>query len=158
MLHVLSYHFMSNKGVMAELDSIRQGSGYLDLAMDLSRLARLYHAHRVTLRHDKAHYRTTDQRDALELSKSITTALKSAENPAARWSDMQARAWTLLRRIYEEVAAGGRFLHRRTDAATAFPPLNAMQGAARRSRKGDKPGEPEPEEGGTGAPPAPPGG
>jgi hypothetical protein len=146
MMHVLGYHFAKNAKVMLELDAIRQGAGYLDLAMDLSRLARLYHGHKATLNHDRSHYRAGDQRRALELSKRITTAIRAAENPAAAWADKQARAWTLLRRIYEEVAAGGRFLHRHTDAATAFPPLNALQ--PRRSRRAEKPEEPAPGEGG----------
>jgi hypothetical protein len=135
MLRVLEYHFVNDEQIMAELASIRQGSGYLDLAMDLSRLGRLYHLHDDVLSNDKVHWRDKDQMLAINLAEKITQTIKAAQGTVVEWADMQARAWTLLRRTYDEIAAAGRFLYRQDDPLAHFPPLNAMQPRARTARK-----------------------
>jgi hypothetical protein len=48
-----------------------------------------------------------------------------------RWTDLQARAWTLLRQIYDEVRRAGQFLFYYEDPEAKFPALFAAARTAR---------------------------
>jgi hypothetical protein len=78
------------------------------------------------------------------------TAGRSAEDQRKR--EVLSRAWTLLLKVYDEVAAAGRWLERHENAATLHPSLYAM-GRKGRPRKA-RPTAPTPPAPGGPPPPA----
>lgn len=144
MLDVCEYHFREDSRLSREVEDIRGGTGYLDLADDLARLARLYRDHHATLKQDLRFYRAGDAASAVTLSGRITSELRKQSPEAAR--DLAWRAWAFLLDRYEEVAAACRFLRRKEGGDEAFPSLHSIGRAERRSKKepapapdGDKP-------------------
>jgi len=137
MMKLATYHFEDDLQVGAEVESIRLGSGYLDLASDLSRLARLYTVHRAQIERDPKHYRAADEGDAAALAAEIVRALDGNPNADERaWADRLTRAWTLLKITYEEVQAAGLFIFRGEGALARFPPLASL--AHRPARRSDE--------------------
>ncbi|HWN67572.1 MAG TPA: hypothetical protein VNM90_08020 [Haliangium sp.] len=138
MLKVLDYYVGHLPGMFLLLGSIREGTGYVDLASDLARLSDLYQAHEATLAVDTVRYNATDREAAGRLAQAIHQVLGDGRHSDARiWSEHLARAWSLLVSIYEEVSATGRWLYRHEDGETRFPSLYAV-GRQRRSRRPDQ--------------------
>lgn len=133
MLEVCAYHFRQDPRLLVQVEDVRSGQGYLDLAEDLSRLSALYRAHDKVLKQDLRFYRAADASDALELSQRITHELRSQGPQALR--DTAWRAWTVLHWVYGEVARAGRFLLREAGDA-AFPALiSVCRAASKRTQK-----------------------
>ena len=138
MFQVLEYHLGDDGAVRGELDAIRQGGGYLDLANDLIRLARLYEVHAHALAGDTRHYREPDREEAGRVAHVIMRELGEARSgDAIVWSDYVSRAWTLLASVYDEVSAAGRFLFRHENPDALFPSLVTVS----RTRVGRAPGD-----------------
>lgn len=131
MLEVCTYHLRGDAQAVKQLDDIRSGKGYLDLAEDLSRLAALYRARHATLAQDRRFYRPEDAATAESLSQRIGSELRPKGTQPAR--ERVWRTWALLLALYEEVSRGGRFLLRE-QGEVAFPPLHNVGRAA--SKKG----------------------
>ena len=140
MLKLADYHLGEKPQAKAELDDIRSGQGYLDLAEDLRRLAVLYRSSHETLRLDTRFYRQEDAETAGKLSQRIVSELRPQGPGQAR--EQAWRAWALLVERYEEVAAAGRFILRRQGGETAFPSLYTASRAQRRNKKPDSPASP----------------
>lgn len=140
MLDVCTYHFRGDARVGRQLDDIRSGKGYLDLAQDLSRLAALYRDGHATLAQDGRFYRPEDADTAEALSQRITRELRPKNTQPAR--EQVWRTWALLLALYEEVARGGRFLLR-DEGERAFPPLHNVGRAGARKGK-SQPAQPAP--------------
>lgn len=138
MLDVCAYHFRDEPRLASEVEDIRGGAGYLDLAEDLSRLARLYRENHATLKQDLRFYQPGDAASAVTLSGRITTELRKQTPEAAR-----DRAWALLLERYEEVAAACRFLRRKEGGEAEFPSLHAV-GRPQRSNTRKKEPAPAP--------------
>lgn len=118
-----------------ELAFLRGGHGYQDLANDLLAYAAMYERNKKALALDQKHYRARDIARAQELGGQIIAALgESATAEQREWSDLQARAWTWLLRVYGEVQRGGRFLFAYDDAEAKFPSLVAVARAGRTSK------------------------
>lgn len=126
MLRLLELYFAEElEAVARDLADIRRGSGHVDLAADLSRLATLYRAHASLLAGaDARFYQASDADTAEALARQIQDHLAARQllqgNPER---ELALRAWTLLRRVYEEIAAAGRWLLRHEDAGKLFPAL-----------------------------------
>jgi hypothetical protein len=134
MLRVLEYH----TDEAAELASIRLGSGYLDLATDLARLASLYRKHKKDIAEDKRHYRAGDEKDATESASKIVNSLgEGLADDGRAWQRWQGRAWTLLSGTYGEVRAAGLWLFRNEEGEEKFPSLVTATRAHAAHRKGD---------------------
>lgn len=134
MLRVLSYHLDDDEHVAAELTAIRSGSGYVDLASDLMRLAGLYEQNAEALAADTRHYQAEDGVTAKRLAHTMVQVLGDGRyDDAAYWSDYHARAWTLLINTYEEVSAAGRWLYRDADGESRFPSLYTVGRRRRRN-------------------------
>jgi hypothetical protein len=132
-LSLVGYWLDDDPKVRPEIDAIRAGHGHVDLARDLNRLAALHRRHDATLRADPRHYRPDDAAVADHLAERIFNELGLAPAGGPDTADTLARAWTLLRRTYDEVAATGRWLLRhQPDADARFPSLYAHRHAARR--------------------------
>ena len=151
MLKVCAYQFADDARLGPEIADIRAGTGYLDLAEDLLRLAALYQTEATTLALDGRYYDRKDGARASVLSERITGELRHA--PTANIArDLTWRAYAFLEARYEEVASACRFLERNSDGEEHFPSLRAATGQGRkRSRTQDAPGTapgplPEPEQ------------
>lgn len=120
MLDVCAYHFRDDAALRAQVDDIRSGQGYLDLAEDLHRLAGLYRGQAATLKQDLRFYREGDAKDALDLSGGITRELRSQGPQAAR--EVAWLTFAVLAALYAEVARAAHFLLREAGEA-AFPSL-----------------------------------
>jgi hypothetical protein len=132
MLKVVEYHLGDDPTEAAEVAAIRAGTGYLDTATDLVRLAGLYLKHAPRLALDVVSYRASDEDDARADSAEIMRHLNAEGGAASRWAEMQSRVWTKLFESYEEVRAAGQFLFRHDARKDRFPSLFA---AARRPRR-----------------------
>lgn len=139
MLDVCAYHFRDDAALRAQVDDIRGGQGYLDLAEDLSRLAGLYRDQAATLKQDLRFYRADDAKDALDLAGHITRELRRQGPQAAR--EVAWRSFAVLAALYAEVARGAHFLLREAGQAT-FPPLYSVARAAPKRREKTPPAPP----------------
>lgn len=131
MLRCADYNLGDDPAARAELDDISavEGSVYLDLAMDLQRLAALYEDPdaRVELTKDRRLYRADDARDARQRAGALLAQLASAKGESAKWAREVARGWSALVAHYGEVAAAGRFLERHDgDPDALWPSLYAI--------------------------------
>jgi hypothetical protein len=138
MLKVLEYNLGHDANLIAELADIREGTGYVDLASDLVRLATLYQAHAADLATDVRHYQADDAETAGRTAQAIHQVLGDGRDTSARyWSNYLPRAWSLLVTTYEEVSAAGRWLFRHENGEARFPSLYTI-GRQRRSRRPDE--------------------
>jgi hypothetical protein len=101
MLKLLTYYFDTDPTLAAEPVDIRAGSGYLDLATDLMRLAALHEENKDILKADPLNYRAADAKDARAAAHEILGAL--GEETREAWADLRNRAYTLLvdRQLYD---------------------------------------------------------
>jgi hypothetical protein len=138
MLRVLEYNLGHDADVSTALADISRGTGYVDMASDLVRLATLYQAHAEDLVTDVRHYRANDAEIAGRIAQAVHQVLGDGRDPSARhWSHYMPRAWSFLVTTYEEVSAAGRWLFRHEGGEELFPSLYSV-GRQRRSRR---PGE-----------------
>jgi hypothetical protein len=137
-----------------EIDAIIPGSGYQDLADDLVRLAAMYKRQHAVVSTDPKYYLATDQRSARTLAQSIMKSIGEDPTVAATTAaGLEARAFTYLLGIYDDVAATLRWLSRGDpDAAAKYPSIFTVARPARGART-SKTSEPPPPP--AGAPEAP---
>lgn len=134
MLKVVTYHFEDHPKLGAEIADITLGTGYRDLASDLTRLATIYNEEQATVSKDPKHYVAADADNAPRLAQQIVDHLGlTPTSEESRWMDIVARGWTLLSDSYGEVAAAGLWLLRRERGEELFSSLVAA-GRNRRSR------------------------
>ena len=129
MQRCVEYHLASHPVAGSAVTFLRPGSGHRDLANDLLGYADLYRTYRSEVEDDRRYYRATDEHEADTLATRILSLLAAGNtDEARRWLALQNRAWTLLERSYNEVAATGRWLARAnpTEAAELFPSLYAV--------------------------------
>ncbi len=143
MRKVCEFHFDDDPVIGPKLSYLRSGVGYDDLADDLFGYASIYHQHAATLKATPKFYVSTDETQAVQVAERILTLLGYAgTKDTAHWTNLQARAFTLMIRCYDEVRAAALFLGRREPkTALLFPSLYAVArgGGARPTP------EPEPE-------------
>lgn len=121
-----AYVFRDDDKVLEVLTDIRRGTGFLDLADDLKRIAELFTAHwpRVEGRCEVTHA------DVQRAAKLADTLLETIASPLQRqlstWADLRLRAWTRLSRAYTEIRDAAGYLHRKApDKLAAYPSLHA---------------------------------
>ncbi len=141
MLEVCTYHFRHDARLQAQIDDIRSGQGYLDLAEALRRLSALYRSEHKTLSADTRFYQKTDADKALQLAQRIVSELRPVRSDAAR--EQVWRCFALLLKLYEDVARAAHFLLRES-ADTAFPSLYTASRTAARRRGAPRPTDPTP--------------
>ena len=130
MMRVAEYHLGDMPAVQAELASIRVGSGYVDLASDLTRLATLFEQHAELLAGDKRWYRSEDAAAANAVALDIYRELGPKADE--QWEDLGARSVSLLRRTYDEIRVAAEFIFRDEPTKDGFPSLFT---GARRARR-----------------------
>lgn len=114
MWKTLEFYVGDAPEVARELQSIRAGKGYQDLASDLSRLATLYETHSAHLSSDTKRYKPTDHERARSLAGQLLREISPPEREA--WTQIQARVWTLFLKSYQEVRATGAYVWRAEEA------------------------------------------
>ncbi|MFO0618096.1 MAG: hypothetical protein U0414_36225 [Polyangiaceae bacterium] len=136
MLRVLGYWFQDDPTMAAELANIRIGSGYMDLASDLARLATHYTQHLAVISQDKKHYNANDHIRARGIAKEIFAALQGATDNAI--VDLRNRAFTKLLQVYSRLKAAGEFIFADSPMDLAlFPALRqAVVARTARNRRG----------------------
>jgi hypothetical protein len=141
MLKAIEYNLDHLPALMAELAVVRSGIGYQDLANDLVWAAGVYRKHKGELAIDQKSYRPDDGPLADKTAGEILRLLgKSTTAEQARWKDLQARAFTLLGKHYDEAIRVGRFLHFYDEGEAKFPTLaSATRSAPARPRGGGGP-------------------
>jgi hypothetical protein len=136
MLKAIEYNLDHLPERMAQLAAVRVGTGYQDLANDLVWAASIYRQHKDDLALDQRNYRPDDGPLAAKTAGEILRQLgKGASAEQTLWKDLQARAWTLLSKHYDEAIRVGRFLHFYEEGEAKFPTLaSATRSAPTRSR------------------------
>lgn len=94
----MDYQLADDPVAMRELDSIRVGSGYLDLESDLRRLAILNAANAASLIGDRS-YRATDAAESARLADVIGAELATTSASPTPWVD---RLWSAIRNVYAD--------------------------------------------------------
>ncbi len=131
MTALATYNFGDDPVDGPEIDDIKVGTGYTDLASDLVRLRKLFLKHLDEVKLDRKNYQPGDEVLAGRLAHAIVKELGEAKNQQQKiWSDLGARAWTLLVQVYDEVSAAGGWLWRKEGGAERFPSLYTAGRAA----------------------------
>ncbi|MBI5513972.1 MAG: hypothetical protein HY909_09405 [Deltaproteobacteria bacterium] len=128
MLKVLGFFFDEGSTVGTLLAHIRRGTGYHDLADDLTALAQLYETHKTRIARLPEQFLPADRDDAQRLATAILSVLADDQGAELRrWTDLQARTVTHFLEAYEEVLDAGRYLLRHDPAAeTRFPSVYSL--------------------------------
>ena len=119
MLKCTSYNLEGNEPVEKEIADIRRGTGYLDHARDLTRLAALYKVHRALLVDDKKNYVATDHDDAITLSQQIRDQYRASQSADNVFVNLRPRAFSEVQRLYNEVRDCALFIFRAQDEVKA---------------------------------------
>jgi hypothetical protein len=114
MQRVCEYHLADDPEIAPELDRLRPGAGYRDMANDLLGYARIYELRREVVKGDSKHYRAGDAARAREIAGVIIQGLSAAMTPRARTAYARyVGCWALLEQRYGEVRAAGLWLFRK---------------------------------------------
>ena len=122
------YHLSDDPVASKELQRLRPGVDYIDLAGDLAGYAKLYGDHIDIVSADTKYYRADDRELALRTSAQIVKLLgEGMTSAAASARNMAVRCFTLLNTSYNEVAEVGRWLLRNDpNPDVSFPSLYAV--------------------------------
>jgi hypothetical protein len=121
MLTLAQHHLVGDDAALKELADIRKGSGYMDLARDLSRLASLCEANAGKLSGDASWWRAEDIADARREAARLT---QRKAPKVDEWSFWAARAVASLRASYRRVRAAVWFAWPdRPDIQARFPAM-----------------------------------
>lgn len=133
-VRLLDYHFGDNPLMAAELRDINLGSGFMDLASDMTRLAGHISVHKVQLSADPVNYRADDEAKLRGFANEILAALNGDRSNET--ADLRNRAWTQLSTTYWNLKAAADFLFRNSPPEMAlFPALRtAVVAITSRSR------------------------
>lgn len=146
-LKLFDYYFGDDPRMDAELADIRRGTGFMDLAKDLTRIARHLTMHKADIAHDTKYYRAEDEGRIRGIVNEILAALQR-DDESAELFDLRNRAYTRVLECYEGVKAAADLLFRAspTDLA-AFPALRTAALAIANRRP--SPTEEQPADAGT---------
>jgi len=142
MLKLLEYHVGDRPDVVVEISDIRSGAGYQDRASDLVRTASLFEQHRSELQADTRYYDPKDAETARRFAETIIESIRASMGKSvAEWSDLRARAWSRMTRLYNDIRAAGEFVFRSDpEHRDLFAPLRQVV-APYRNRRGDAPSD-----------------
>ena len=148
MIKCLSYMMEGTKSVEDEIADIKLGTGYMDLAQDLTRLANLYVNHGKVVSKDPKNYRDTDLAQARADADEVRTQYRASKTQAAEWDRLRPRAYVEIVRLYTELREAVHFAYRQhSSVKDQFETLRTAVGIVNKKAKpSDKMGEPKPEE------------
>lgn len=131
--------------IKKQLDRLRPGQGYRDLANDLFGYARIYEQRIDMVKKHPVYYRPDDAKRGTELAglilQALTEALTSSQSRDAY--STYVRAWTLVLRRYEEIRQAGLWMFRKdSQKDQRFPSLYTIgrpAGGRPRKQTGETP-------------------
>ncbi|MSP61698.1 MAG: hypothetical protein EXR72_15460 [Myxococcales bacterium] len=131
------YYFDDDPVLGPRLALLRPGSSYEDLASDLVGYHEIYLAKFEVVRQDAKHFRESDLTLAPKRAEEIFTRLGEAMTPEALASvTLLDRVWTLLSRIYTDVARTGSWINRfHEDPLAGYPSLFDISRASSSEKK-----------------------
>ncbi|MBI5479039.1 MAG: hypothetical protein HY906_09295 [Deltaproteobacteria bacterium] len=135
MLEGLGYALRADQPAQRILSDIRRGTGYLDLADDLQRLADLAHVRFAAIEH-RCDLTRGHVDEARKLGSQLMETISTPQpKDLSQWADLRVRAWTRVCRNYEEVRAAAAYIHRHDpERFAAYPSLFAIR--AKRTKQG----------------------
>lgn len=156
-MRLLGYYFQDNAAMVAELADIHQGSGYVDLATDLTRLAGHLDVHDAKLSGDTVNYRADDVALLRGLANQIVEQLNADRGNETL--DLRNRSAAEMNATYAALKSAADFLFRNSPADLAlFPTLRTAVIAITSKYKASPtaPAEPAPVDALPASPPASP--
>lgn len=143
MLKCVTYSLEGNDDAEKEIADIRRGTGYLDLARDLVRLAALYQLHRGVVVDDKRNYRAEDHDTAIDLAQQVRDQYRASQSAENVFVALRPKAFSEVQRLYNEVRDAAHFVWRhQADVKAEFEALRtAMASVKGRSGGGGGGGE-----------------
>jgi hypothetical protein len=135
-LRALTEYWLSDDPVEGpELDDIRVGTGYEDLASDLVRYAAMILRHHALLATDRKHFRDEDTAEATRVARDLRAALAEGESQSAVAEELRL-TFTGVRNLYGKTIAAAQFLFHGEPEASRFVSLAAeLRSAAKPSKK-----------------------
>lgn len=147
MLKTIEYVLESSTSVMQEVASIKLGTGYLDLASDLVRLAKLYEVHQKALSADTINYRASDLAEARNLAEEVRKQHRASKSRDSELGALRPKAMHLLGFLFDEVKDAARFAFRHQPSALDdFEAMRTLAGVSTRRAPREAAGEVTPEE------------
>lgn len=142
MIKTIEYNLENVDSVRREVDDIKLGTGYMDLAQDLSRLAKVYDGlHGKALVHDKVNYRATDKADARTQAEAIRKQYRASKSKERDFDKMRPRAYAEVQRLYNELRDAAQFAYRHhPEISDEFEALRTAVGVvnSRKPGKGEE--------------------
>ncbi len=151
MIKCILYNMEGTQSVEDEVADIKLGTGYMDLAQDLTRLAVLYAKHVKTLSKDPKNYRDTDLAQARADANEVRAQYRASKTKAADWDRLRPKAYVEIQRLYNEVRDAIRYAYRhQPDVTDQFEALRTAVGIVSKKKEPKaeekKPEDKKPEE------------
>ncbi len=141
-LRALLEYWLSDDPVEApELEDIRGGAGYEDLASDLVRYAAMIRRHLELLAGDRKNYREEDPADADRVAADLRGALAEGESNSAVAAELRL-TFTGVRLLYGKAIAAAHFVFYGEPEASRFFGLTAEIRRSAKPKKKPKPAQP----------------
>jgi hypothetical protein len=131
MMRLVTYHFDDDATLGPEIARIRVGTGYADLAHDLSDLADIYDEELDEVKQDPK-YVAGDETTARALSMEILDTLGLGTKSG--WTGVEARILTSLKSGYEDVAATLTWIGRKDPEPVVIPSLTMASDPERNAK------------------------
>lgn len=145
MIKTIEYNLENVDSVRREVDDIKLGTGYLDLAKDLTRLANVYEGHGKALAQDKVNYRATDMAEARAQADEIRKQYRASKSKERDFDKLRPKAYAEISRLYNELREAAQFAYRKKpEISDEFEALRTAVGVANTKRVA-KPEEKKPE-------------
>ncbi len=135
LFQLVTYHLSHEPEAKAVIASIKSGTGYIDLASDLSRLASLVKQFKEKLSRDPLYYTETCADEAQSYSQRILTLLNSTDNNKQANVQLYQRLWDILFYYYSDICTAADFLFRRSPLADRFSKLGTLLRKSHKARK-----------------------
>ena len=147
MIKTLEYVLESSTSVMQEIASIKLGTGYLDLASDLVRLAKQYELHEKALSADTINYRASDLGEARKLAEEVRRQHRASKSRDSELSALRPKAMYLVSFLFDELKDAGRFAFRHQPSALDdFEPMRTLAGVSTRRAPREASGDATPDD------------
>ncbi len=121
--NLVNYYLGDDEKIAARLANIRTNVGYVDLAHDLARLAKLVRENKEKLDFDRRHYTAGCDEEANSLAEQIMQNLNASNFTKKDLTVRYNKIWAIVCFYYSEIVDAGRWLFRRTPIADRFVKL-----------------------------------
>jgi hypothetical protein len=113
LLAAAAYIWRQDTKIQEMLNDIRRGTGYFDLADDLNRLNELFTAHWSMVQGRSEVTQDIIREAGAKATELIRILIINQPETLRPWTDLRLRAWTQLRRAYDEIREGAAYIFRK---------------------------------------------